>query len=505
VTDPANDPMTDRAKDPVTDPANDPMTDRAKDPVTDPATDAVADPAPRDPGSSPRHAGTPVWAVALALAIPIAGLVLLRVRTPLDIMWQHDPTHFWLVLGAATLSAITAYGTGTAASRRGDARVMFVSLAFLSAAGFLALHALATPHVLLTAPSVGFNLSTPVGLAIGALFAVSSTGNIDGDRALPAMRVALRLRVALVAFIVLWALVSLIRVPPFDRTGGREETTGALLVLGVVATLLYLWSAVTYLRLWRRRGGPLPLSMAAALVLLGEAMVAITVAPNWHLSWWEWHVLMLAAFVLVAWGAQQSWHEERYADIYLDETRSGSREMSILFADLKGFTSFSEHHEPSQVTAMLNAYFDVAIPAVVKRYGGVVDRIIGDALMVTFNRKGDQPDHAVRAARAGLAIQEETARVAAEHEGWPRFRVGINSGVVSMSVLGSVGGRTHTMIGDVVNVASRLEGQAPVGGVAVSADTLARLPGAVTEPLGALDLKGKEEPVEAFVLRSVPD
>ena len=89
---------------------------------------------------------TPVWAWGVVLVLPVAGLALLRARPPLDGMWQHDPSHFWVVFGAAMLSAITAYGTGTAASRRGDARVMFVSLAFLSAAGFLALHALATPR-----------------------------------------------------------------------------------------------------------------------------------------------------------------------------------------------------------------------------------------------------------------------------------------------------------------------------------------------------------------------
>lgn len=448
---------------------------------------------------------TPVWAWAVVLALPLAGLTLLRLQPPLDRMWQHDPTHFWVVFGAALLSAITAYGTGTAASRRGDARVMFVSLAFLSAAGFLGLHALATPHILLEAPGVGFNVSTPVGIALGSLFAVASTGDIDGDRAVDAMRVARRLRVALVVLMAVWAVLSLLRLPPFQRGMGPERTSGPMLFASVLATVLYLAAAVTYVGLWRRRGGLLPAAMAAAFVMLAEAMVAITVAPNWHYSWWEWHVLLLAAFVLVAWGAQQSWHEERFSSLYLEETVAGHRELSILFADLKGFTTFSEGHDPSEVTAMLNEYFTVAVPAVVRRHGGDVDRIIGDALMVTFNKRGDQPDHAMRAARAGLAMQEETARIAAEHGGWPRFRVGINTGMVSLSLLGSEGGRTHTVIGDAVNVASRLEGQAPVGEVAVSADTLARLPGAQAEPLGALELKGKGEPVQAYVLKSLPN
>jgi class 3 adenylate cyclase len=454
------------------------------------------------PTAVPGAAAAPLIGTALALAIPLLGLALLQARPSWNATWEHHPTHFWLVLVAALLSAVTAYGTGQAASRRGDARVLLVSLAFLSAASFLGLHALATPGVLLQTANPGFNLATPVGIAIGSLFAAASSGDVEGDRAVRAIRLGRRLRIVLLVALAAWTVASLLRLPPLDQGPGPERASGPMVLLAVSATLLYAWSAVAYLRLWRRRrlGGLMPLAMAAAFVLLGEAMVAISLASNWHLSWWEWHVLMLLAFVLVAWGAQRQWHEERFSSLYLDETISGTREMSILFADLKGFTTFSEDHEPRQVTAMLNAYFDVAIPAVVRRHGGEVDRIIGDALMVTFNRRGDQPDHAVRAARAALDIQEETGRVARAHPGWPRFRVGINSGPVSLSLLGSTGGRTHTVIGDVVNVASRLEGQAPVGGVALSAATLGLLPAAQVEALGPLELKGRAAPVEAFAL-----
>ena len=449
-------------------------------------------------------AASPLVGTGIALALPLLGLTLLRVNPAWDATWQHHPAHFWLVLVAGLLSAATAYGTGQAAGRRGDARVMLVSLAFLSSAGFLGLHALATPKVLLEETNPGFNLATPVGIAIGSLFAAASTGDIDGARAVRAMQVARRLRVALLVALAAWAVVSLVRLQPLDAGAGPERTSGPMVVLAGGATLLYAWAAAAYVRLWRRRHGLMPIAMAAAFVLLGEAMVAISLSTNWHLTWWEWHVLMLGAFVLVAWGAQRQWHEERFSGLYLDETISGTRDMSILFADLQGFTTFSEGHEASQVTAMLNAYFDVAVPAVVRRHGGEVDRIIGDALMVTFNRRGDQPDHAVRAARAALDLQEETGRVAAAHPGWPRFRVGINSGGVALSLLGSAGGRTHTVIGDVVNVASRLEGRSPVGGVAVSAATLALLPGARVEPLGALELTGRTEPVEAFALTALP-
>src|SRR5687767_14856228 len=95
---------------------------------------------------------------AVVLALPLVGLALVMRRPQLDVHWEHHPAHFWLVLGTAAVSAVLAYGTGTAAIRRGDARVFFVSLAFLVAASFLGLHALATPGVLLSTPNAGFVL-----------------------------------------------------------------------------------------------------------------------------------------------------------------------------------------------------------------------------------------------------------------------------------------------------------------------------------------------------------
>jgi adenylate cyclase len=142
---------------------------------------------------------------------------------------------------------------------------------------------------------------------------------------------------------------------------------------------------------------------------------------------------------------------------------------------------------------------------VVGRHGGEVDRIIGDALMVTFNKRGDQPDHARLAATAGLALQAAAERVRADHPDWPRFRVGINTGIASVSLLGTEGGRTHTVIGDTVNVASRIEGKAPGGGVAIGPATKALLPRAVTESLGPISLKGKAEPLEVHRLIALDD
>ncbi len=438
---------------------------------------------------------------AAILAVPLLGLVLLLQRPDLDVRWENHPAHFWLVLGTALISALLAYVMGEAAVRRGDARLLYVSLAFLSSAGFLALHALATPGVLLGKSNTGFAIATPVGVAMGSVFAALSTRELSGDSAVRSVRLGKRLRLALLGLMVVWGVWSVAELPPLNRPPQFAEAIP--LWLAVPAVVLYAWSAVRYIQLWLRHPSLMLLAVPSAFILLAESMIAIAFARNWRLSWWEWHVLMLAAFGLVALSARHSWREERFAELYLSQTSAGNREISVLFADLQGFTAFSETHEPEEVTRMLNECFAAAVPAVRTPYGGDVDRIIGDALMVTFNKRGDQPDHAERAAGAGLALQEATSRVAEKHPDWPRFRVGINSGPVSVSLLGAEGGRTHTIVGDTVNIASRIEGQAPPGSVAIGPDTKALLPDAVTTPLGELQLKGKRDPVPVHVLTSL--
>jgi adenylate cyclase len=450
------------------------------------------------PAATLRPRRVTAWSAVLLL--PMAGFALLLARPDLDGRWQHHPSHFWLVLAAGGLNAVLAYGTGTAARRRGDARVALVSLAFLAAAGFLGLHALATPGVLLDAPNAGFALATPVGLLVAAGFAAWSSADLHGTRGIAVVRHTGALQAAVIAALLLWAAASLAEAGPLADAPPVERASGPLLVLALMAAAGYLFAVLRYLRTPRHPASPLPLVMAAAWLLLAEAAVAVGWGRNWHASWWEWHVLMLAAFVVVAVGAQRSWHEERWVGLYLPTTASARREVSILFADLQGFTAFSERHEPEEVTAMLNSYFTEAVPAVVGRFGGQVDRLVGDALMATFNTRGDQPDHARRAAGAALELQRVTGALAQEHPGWPRFRVGVNTGSAAVGVLGTAGGRTWTVIGDTVNTAARLEGKAPVGGVLVGAPTLRRLPDALAEPVGEIPVKGRSHPVEAHRL-----
>jgi len=310
-------------------------------------------------------------------------------------------------------------------------------------------------------------------------------------------------RAALAGVMVLWAVLSLADVAPLRDRTPVESGSLTLSVLAAAGVALYGVAAARYLALWRAQGATLLALVVAAFVLLAEAMIAVAFARNWHASWWEWHLLMLAAFALIAVGARREAPHERFSDLYLEDTASGQRDVSVLFADLVGFTSFSEARDPREVSAMLNTYFEVAIPPVVRGHGGEIDRLIGDAIMATFNTRGDQPDHAERAARAALDLQAQAAAIAAEHPDWPRFRVGVNSGDAMVGIVGTRQERSFTVIGDTVNVAARIEAVAPPDGVAIGAETLRRLPGARVRPLGALELRGKREPVDAFVLEGL--
>jgi adenylate cyclase len=178
-------------------------------------------------------------------------------------------------------------------------------------------------------------------------------------------------------------------------------------------------------------------------------------------------------------------------------------DVSVLFADLRGFTSFSERSAPTDVVALLNAYFGEAVPEILAS-GGTVVQFMGDALMAIFNAPVAQPDHPVRAARAALGMQRRADALAAGHPEWPRFRVGIATGPALVGNVGSDEVRSFTAIGDTVNLAARLQAQAEIGRVVVSAATAAALEGQATlVPIGELTLKGKEHPQPAFELVSL--
>ena len=390
------------------------------------------------------------------VTFPLAGLSILLAAPHADVRWENHPSHFWLVLGTSIATAILAYATGEVAARRGDGRLFLVSLGFLAAAGFLGLHALATPKVLLDAPNGGFVLATPVGPA-GGRGARGAERRAGRDRHAQPPAPARRPH------------------RPHGAVGGRlagrdraaQRPDAARVGLGAAdrarrrGIALYGYAALRYAALYRRRRSAIIVAVVTAFILLAEAMVAVAFARNWHASWWEWHVLMLAAFALIALAARAQGPAERFSDLYLEATAAGKRDVSVIFADLAGFTAFSDGRDPRAVSEMLNAYFEAAIPAVVRHHGGEIDQLIGDAMMATFNTRGDQPDHAQRAAAAALDVQRETAALAAAHPDWPRFRIGVNTGEALVGILGAGEGRSYTVVGDTVNVASRLQAAAP--------------------------------------------
>jgi class 3 adenylate cyclase len=301
------------------------------------------------------------------------------------------------------------------------------------------------------------------------------------------------------AIVAAWAVWSLAELPPLDDPMPIESGSAFEIVVGVPTVVAFAVAAWRYLLIARRRRATLLVAVAAAWVLLGEAALAVSITQNWRLSWWMWHGLMVAAFASIATASARMPTDERFSDLYLDDVAAGTREVTVLFADLNGFTKFSEENPPDVVRTMLNTYFEAVLPAI-RAAGGRVDRFIGDAVMVTFNVSVDQPDHATRAARAALDFQDAAHRVASRHQAWPRFRAGINTGAALAGVVGDNGQRAYTVLGDTVNVAAHIEALAPVGTVAISDATYRALTRAQAISLGTFTVKTRAEPLEIWRL-----
>lgn len=249
-----------------------------------------------------------IWAFHLAL--PLAGLWLLLAVPPADVVWEHHPSHFWLVAVAAALSSWLALTVDRAARHHGDARLLLVGLGFLAAALFFGLHALATPGVLLDHANGGFALATPAGLAFSAVFGAAAALNMDGPIGGWALRAGPYLRYGLIGIAAVWGVVSLTGLPPLANPTVGERGSAAVVVLVVLAVPLFLAAALRCFLLYRRRRSVVLLSILTADVLLAEAMVAVALGANWHLTWWLWHVLMVMAFGYVGYSAYVTYRRE---------------------------------------------------------------------------------------------------------------------------------------------------------------------------------------------------
>jgi len=175
--------------------------------------------------------------------------------------------------------------------------------------------------------------------------------------------------------------------------------------------------------------------------------------------------------------------------------------VTVVFADLRGFTSFSDAVEPEEVAETLNE-FHAAMGAHVTKWEGTLERFTGDGFMVFFNDPLEQADHVERAVRMAVAMRATVARL---REGWLRkgysidLGIGIHTGYATCGFIGYEGRRDYGVIGNVTNVAARLSDTAQGGEILISARVRAELPAALeTEPAGELALKGFSEPQSAF-------
>ncbi|SDJ47298.1 adenylate/guanylate cyclase domain-containing protein [Nonomuraea jiangxiensis] len=654
-----------------------------------------------------------VWAIHLVL--PLLGLWLLLAQPDINLVWQHNVGHFAMIITVAGINVVLGLLISEASRRRQDARLFLVSMVFLSSAGFFFLHGLATPQIILPTGSLGFDLGQQVGLTIASVFALTSALPLGERAAATVLASQYVVRSALLGFMLIWGVASLVPgLTPLSEPP-MISPVDWLVIASIPGLVLYGVGSVMMFRLHKRRPSAMLISLITAYALLAEAMIAGMSQLNWHLSWWEWHLLLTLAFVFVAYSAYLQFRREgssaglfdsvalsatvariqqdydraleevvehvrrgeplaatrlsgkfrlnegqaavldragealanerelsqrlsalvavsaqtriglpedelltsslervrqAYGDVKIalvaeGRTQIGSRdyqfadnnpvkrdnllafpltvkgklagvlevpvghtrqdealaatlagqlsislenarlyqelhtlfhqymspdvahalladpgqaalggelkELTALFADLKGFTTFSEQVTPGEIVEMLNRYHTAAVPCILEN-GGTIVQFVGDALLALFNAPARQDGHARAACRAALAMQRAAAEVAEEmawkrvdQVQWPTFRVGINTGPALVGNIGSPELRGFNAMGDCVNVAARLEGIAVPGTVVIGETTYRQLgPGAKVEPLGPLSLKGKEELVAAYVLTDLP-
>ena len=189
----------------------------------------------------------------------------------------------------------------------------------------------------------------------------------------------------------------------------------------------------------------------------------------------------------------------------LEVTKGGElRETTILFADIRGFTSMSESHEPRIVVDALNEYFERMVD-IVFRHEGTLDKFIGDEMMVLFGSPVSHTDDPDRAVRAALEMQAALVDLNVRHEarGLPPFKIGIgiNTGEVVAGYIGSGQALEYTVIGDPVNTAARLCSLAKPGQTLLSEGTVEKLTGGFAfEELPQEKVKGKAQPIRVFEL-----
>jgi adenylate cyclase len=176
------------------------------------------------------------------------------------------------------------------------------------------------------------------------------------------------------------------------------------------------------------------------------------------------------------------------------------RDITVLFADIRGFTSFSEKQSPAELVAVLNRYLAAGAEAVLAQEG-TVDKFLGDAVMAWFNAPLPQADHTLRAVRAALGLKSAVEKLHAElpPEAHLFFGVGIHYGEAVLGWIGTEKRLEYTAIGDSVNTAKRIQENAVNNQILISKEAYERVKDRVeAKPYAPLKVKGKNEAVDVY-------
>lgn len=275
--------------------------------------------------------------------------------------------------------------------------------------------------------------------------------------------------------------------------------------------------------LFNRRPNPVPVAVGLAIFSLSMAALAYALLGR-NIQWTPFSPL-LAIWLTFAFAATGSYLRERgqrdhaiqMFSRFLDpnivrsltdegqlaKAESGAgQEITVLFSDIRGFTTLSENRTPGEVVTLLNRYFDLQVAAVFEQ-GGTLDKFIGDAIMAFWNAPINVPDHAERAVRAALGMsralegfKEELGEFGKQFE----IGIGIHTGPAVVGFLGSSQRLDYTAIGDTVNLASRIEGQTKGVARILVSDATRIACGNVFDFIdhGEVTVKGRSQPVRLF-------
>lgn len=380
--------------------------------------------------------------------------------------------------------------------------------ASLVAAGVWVVVALVGPSALGVAPGSTWLISGFMTVFLLACAGVSRWATTEHRR--DAIGLGQQVAAAVATFTLTWvtrtfavyAMPGIMLTAVFGFSVTRPPFVGSV-CLGALYCLGFVSCAVAY-----GLGSPLPLQAAIVGATVVSASVGAYLLERSQRDAFAQGLLVSALHARVD-GLLRQYLSPDVATILIDDPRRASLggeevEVTVMFADLRGYTGFAERTSPAQVVAMLNAAFGAAVP-IVLREGGTVVQFMGDAMMAIFNAPNPQPDHALRAARAALAMQRAVAELTVAGER-PLFRVGLNSGPALVGNIGSAEIHNFLAIGDTTNLAARLQTYAVEGSVVIGERTYAQIRGcAIVRELGSPALKGKSRSGDVYELLGLRD